>query len=215
MEMYRYDIINRLIASRFPTECNYLEIGVRNPADCFDKVLATNKTSVDPGLEFGPNPVDYKMTSDQFFAALNAGETKLDKNFKWDVVFIDGLHLAPQIMVDVYNSIHHTADNGIIVLHDCNPPNWYNAHSDINHFYNNAGYWNGTAWKALYKLRTMLNVDIYTVDMDWGVGVIDKATPAEPIEWQNPFFEYGVMMHDRKNHLGLISYHDFTQKVKV
>lgn len=62
----RTGIINFLL-SLMKSETYYLEIGVRNPEHNFNHIKANYKYSVDPGLEFEPNPVDFKMTSDEFF----------------------------------------------------------------------------------------------------------------------------------------------------
>ena len=48
-------------------ETFYLEISVRNPNHNFNQIKANKKYSVDPGLEFKKNPVDFKMTGDEFF----------------------------------------------------------------------------------------------------------------------------------------------------
>lgn len=69
---YRYDVINDLL-QRFDGPTRYLEIGVRNPNDNFAKIGANEKHSVDPGVEFKSNPVDFKLTSDEFFGQLEAG----------------------------------------------------------------------------------------------------------------------------------------------
>ena len=62
----RTEIINFLL-SALNRETNYLEIGVRNPDDNFNLIKADSKYSVDPGVEFEENPVDFPMTSDAFF----------------------------------------------------------------------------------------------------------------------------------------------------
>ena len=62
----RYDVINFLLSS-LQRETIYLEIGVRNPLDNFNRIHANAKYSVDPGIEFKENPVDFKVTSDVFF----------------------------------------------------------------------------------------------------------------------------------------------------
>src|SRR5215471_13517058 len=54
----RTDIINFLIES-LNKEINYLEIGVRNPDDNFNKISARNKYGVDPGYENKENDVDF------------------------------------------------------------------------------------------------------------------------------------------------------------
>ena len=69
---YRYDVTNYLLSS-FNRETNYLEVGVRNPEGNFNKINSKTKYSVDPGLEFKLNPVDFKLTSDDFFHELDKG----------------------------------------------------------------------------------------------------------------------------------------------
>src|SRR5690606_27460848 len=102
----------------------YLEIGVRNPQANFDKIRASEKYGVDPGIEFEDNPVNFKMTSDAFFAQLSAGEC-LSPEIRFDVIFIDGLHTADQVERDIRNSLRYLADTGFVVAHDCNPPTEY------------------------------------------------------------------------------------------
>ena len=111
--MKRYDLINKLIKEN--NFKDYLEIGVCDPRTCFDIVECENKDSVDPGIEFEENPVDYKMTSDEFFDWLDNN----NPNRKYDVIFIDGLHLSWQVKNDIENSLRYLSDNGYIILHDC------------------------------------------------------------------------------------------------
>jgi len=209
--MDHIDIINLLIKkNNFQT---YLEIGVSDPKNCFDKIKVTDKASVDPGIEFKENPVEFRLTSDKFFKHLENSKTRFDKDFKWDIIFIDGLHLAEQVYRDIKNSLNHISDNGFIILHDCNPPNSYFAREDymVNGVYDS---WNGTTWKAFYKIRTEgLNIETYTIDTDWGLGVIKKANKPNHIPFENPFFEYNIMSENRQNHLGLISINEFLDKI--
>ena len=130
--MWRFEIINRLIDKRFNDNCNYLEIGVSNPSLCFDVINSKNKTGVDPGNEYLDNPVEFKMTSDEFFRKLRLGETRFSPDYKWDIIFIDGLHLAHQVFADAVNVFQHIQPNGFIILHDCNPPTVFNCHSVNN-----------------------------------------------------------------------------------
>lgn len=211
--MLRFDIINHFIQKRFNPNCRYLEIGVRNPDDCFNLIKSTNKMSVDPCYEFTSFSPTFNMTSDDFFNNLDNGKTSLDKDYKWDIIFIDGLHLANQCYKDIKNSINHTSDNGIVILHDCNPPEWKMAHSDYDDYLESPTYWNGTCWKALYYARTNLSYEIYTVDTDWGIGIIDKSKTSTPIEFSNLFFEFGIMKKTRQESLGLISVEEFIKKL--
>ena len=103
-----------------------MEIGVRRPEDNLEHVKAREKYSVDPCLENQLNPVDFKMTSDHFFDSLDRG-TILHKKTRFGVIFIDGLHLADQVDRDISNSLRYLAQDGFIVLHDCNPPTEWHA----------------------------------------------------------------------------------------
>lgn len=202
--MQRYDIINSIIKQNGFK--NYLEIGVCDPSICFDKINCENKDSVDPGVEYSVNPVTYPFTSDEFFKLLGNGELDKIYNHKWDVIFIDGLHISEQVLRDVVNSLQHLNPNGYILLHDCNPPDIFHARED---YYVNGQQrpWNGTVWKALYYLRANSDLDVCTVDTDWGVGIVRNQKEGElrpEIDFTNSFFEYNIMAANRKAHLGLI-----------
>lgn len=206
----RTDIINHIIHFLNKDDVNYLEIGVRNPEDNFNKILAKNKYSVDPGVEFKSNPVDFQLTSDAFFEALKKGEI-LDKNQKFDVVFIDGLHLAEQVERDIQNALEFLEPNGFIILHDCNPPT--EIHSRENYYFRVSpamDYWNGTTWKAFFKYRQSTEVSSCCIDTDWGIGVIsNKINIGAPTSVKNPFFEFNVFNENRKESLNLISFDVF------
>ena len=222
--MTRYEIINFLINKHFDVNCNYLEIGVCVPDNCFNRIQSNNKAGVDPGISNPENPVEFKMTSDEFFSKLENGETRFAKDHKWDVIFIDGLHTAHQTYVDALNSMNHISENGYVVLHDCSPTAWWTAHSDFEWYYNEKEspstnnllkdpmFWelSGTCWKAMYYLRTYLNHKIVTVNTDYGVGVISMNKPNNDIiEHTNTFFDFGEMRKNRKKNLGLISVQEF------
>jgi len=200
----RIDIIN-FLSNRFGAK-NYLEIGVRNPWECFDHIICDNKDSVDPGIESVENNVKYKYTSDEFFRVLENGELDKEKDFKWDVIFIDGLHTSYQVERDIKNSLNHLSENGTIVLHDCNPPTEYHARADYYDYSTVAqGCWNGTVWKAIYKLRCFnKDVDVCVVDKDLGCGVVRKGSQ-ELSAFDNPYFDYELFNINRVRHLNLIS----------
>lgn len=201
--MQRYDIINSIIQQNGFK--NYLEIGVCDPSICFDKINCQNKDSVDPGVEYSVNPVTYPFTSDEFFKLLKDGELDKIYNHQWDVIFIDGLHISDQVLRDVINSLQHLNPKGYILLHDCNPPDIFHAREDYV-VDGRRRPWNGTVWKALYYLRANSDLDVCTVNTDWGVGIVrnpsDQKRPTIPFD--NNFYEYNAMAPNRKAHLGLI-----------
>ena len=212
----RTEIINHLL-SIYEGATRYLEIGVRNPDDNFAHISATEKYSVDPGVEFEANPVDFPVTSDAFFDALNKSEV-LSSDIRFDVIFIDGLHTAEQVDRDVSNALKYTKENGFIVLHDCNPPTEWHARETFQFKQSPAGSrWNGTTWKAFLKWRHEQSLYSCCVDCDWGVGILSKAqdvgAPLDKIN-QNPFYEFAVLSNNRKDFLNLISFSELQAKLQ-
>lgn len=213
----RTDIINHLIL--FTKGKTYLEIGVRNPKKNFDKIKCENKFSVDPGIEYEENPVDFKMTSDDFFKSLRAGELNLKNDIKFDVIFIDGLHISDQVERDILNCLDFIAEDGFIILHDCNPPSEFHQREQYA-FQNSPArtFWNGTTWKAFYKYRHRPDLFSICFDCDWGVGVISKASKhgfnTINTEIENEFYEYAVLDKNRKDHLNLYSFNKWVEETK-
>lgn len=212
----RHDVINFLLSKRNNNEKLYLEIGVRNPLDNFDKIIATQKYSVDPGVEFEENPVDFKLTSDDFFEQLRQNKI-LNSEIKFDIIFIDGLHISGQAYRDVYNSLEFLKDDGFLVLHDCNPATEYHAREDRTYKLSPArGYWNGTVWKAFYKCRLDSSLSCCCVDCDWGIGVISKKKFCPHLGHDiNPFFEFAVFDEYRKESLNLVEFETFRQIIEL
>ena len=202
----RYDLIN-YIAEQYDSN-DYLEIGV-NDGSCIRKIRIPNKDGVDPSpnseLGFGePVPeINYQVTSDYFF-----------DNYaykKYDVIFIDGLHHAEQVDVDIQNSLKYLNDGGFILLHDCNPPEY-----EIQLVPRQSGIWNGDVWKSIVKLRcTDPSLEINVIDTDWGIGLITKgeqeiytkASLEECLEWN--YFD-----KNRDELLNIISVDEFYKMYK-
>ncbi len=97
---------------------SYLEIGVQNPANNFDKIVCKIKQGVDP--EVKDTPHIFKLSSDFFF---KLQLDNLSERIKFDLIFIDGLHHADQCKRDFENSLRCLSDNGFIVIHDVLPEN--------------------------------------------------------------------------------------------
>ena len=211
----RTHIINHLI-QYLNRDITYLEIGVRNPNDNFNLIEAKNKYSVDPGLEFTENPVDFKLTSDAFFEQLKQGKI-LNPSLRFDVIFIDGLHLAEQVEKDIDNALAFIKEDGFIILHDCNPPSEWHAreeyHYQISPAMNN---WNGTTWKAFYKARLREDIFSCCIDTDWGVGILSKTLKLGPSsKINNPYFEFKIFENHRKDSLNLITFNELKSILNV
>ncbi len=142
----------------------YLEIGCFDN-ELFDNIKTTYKTGVDP-VSGGT----IRLTSDQFF-----------KNNKesFDCVFIDGLHTYNQVKKDIHNSLKYLNINGIIMLHDCLPNNFYEQATPRCQWI-----WNGDVWKAVVECRTDKNLDVYTCYADFGIGVIFKRPNKNLLKYQ-------------------------------
>ncbi|WP_026935500.1 class I SAM-dependent methyltransferase [Christiangramia echinicola] len=209
----RSQIINFLL-ELMGKDAKYLEIGVRFPEQNFDKISSSNKYGVDPGLENKSNPVDFKLTSDEFFKRLREGKI-LDRSIKFDVIFIDGLHLADQVDRDIRNALDFLNDNGFILVHDCNPPSVFHTNEIQEYKLSPAkGFWNGTTWKAFFKYRQQNDLYSCCIDTDWGIGIISKKNKiGEPTGVKNPFFEYKILEKNRKESLNLISFEEFKKRL--
>lgn len=211
----RWDIINHLINKN--NYKNYLEIGYYKGWS-FDRVECEQKTAVDPhpckepwmeSVERGTlielnNDLLYKLPSDDFFS-LPAIQNQL-----WDIIFIDGLHEAKQVSNDIYNSLHHLAPNGTVVLHDCNPPKYEHTTTGID------GCWTGDTYKAFLDFRFSLTpwhqFDAYCIDTDWGVGIIAPRTSQNCDYFSVRQTNWQYFDQQRKALLNLISVEEFLQK---
>lgn len=201
--MNRTDIINHIIEVK--KYSSYLEIGV-NDGTNFNKIKCQSKIGIDINPIF--KNATYIKHSDDFFK-------ELDENKKFDIIFIDGLHLDFQVDKDIQNSLKHLSNDGTIILHDCNPPSKEYAGLEPIFIPPINGNWNGTVYLSLIKLRLYYdNIQLVTVDTDWGVGIITRgksktldAFPHDSLNWE--FFE-----KHRKEILNLISVEEFKSLYK-
>lgn len=136
---------------------SYLEIGVET-GYTFNGIGIANKIGVDPNTNSAANVFD---TSDNFFA---------NNNQTFDLIFIDGLHIADQVERDINNSLNVLNDNGYIVCHDMLPTT-----IEMQFVPRIQSQWTGDCWKTWVKLRsTRTDISMYVIDTDMGCGVIRK-----------------------------------------
>ena len=151
-DIFRWDLIQYIITKyNFLT---YLEIGC-DKDQSFSKINIKKKVGIDPY-----SGGTFRGTSDFFF--------KNNKD-KFDIIFIDGLHHYDQVNKDIQNSLLILNDNGFILIHDCLPRTI--ARQAVPRY---RGSWNGDVWKSIVQLRTDLELDIFTCEIDFGVAVIRK-----------------------------------------
>jgi hypothetical protein len=159
----RWDVLNH-IAKRIGAK-RYLEIGVAD-GSCMRQIDVAEKWGVDPNPQaVASATVFVPSTSDAFFAtvAKNVG--------KFDLVFIDGDHMAEQVLREVSAALDILTPHGVIVLHDCNP------HTEaMQEVPARVGEWTGDVWKAIVRLRRH-GCALRVVNSDYGVGVLIPTWP--------------------------------------
>ena len=151
-DYYRWDLIKYLINKY--NYIDYLEIGC-DQDQLFSKIDIQNKVGVDPVS--GGN---LRKTSDEFFKA---------NNKKFDLVFIDGLHTYDQVKKDIINSLDCLKEIGVVLVHDCMPDCM--SKQAVPRYRMT---WNGDVWKAIVDLRHYGYLNIYTCEIDQGIGIIKK-----------------------------------------
>jgi hypothetical protein len=195
--MRRTDIINYLIDKH--EYKRYLEIGLGDANDNFNKVIVDLKHSVDPTS--GPSIPTFVGTSDNFFL-------QLPENEKYDIIFIDGLHEAKQVYNDMNNALKNLTDGGTIVCHDINPHTEFMQRGEQGGI---GGEWTGDAWKAWVKLRSdRPDLFMRVVDTDYGCGVIqrDFGSPVG-ILLCAAILDYDMLVANRVDLLNLIAVEEF------
>jgi SAM-dependent methyltransferase len=143
----RIDLINTFIRTRNYTR--YLEIGCAGDTS-FHGVSCKEKVGVDPA-----RGGTLRMTSDEFFTLASE---------PFDIILVDGDHAHPQVHRDVGNGLRLLKPGGVLVMHDCLPP---------TREHEGPGFC-GTAWRAFAKTRELPDLESYCLDLDWGVGIVER-----------------------------------------
>lgn len=188
---------------------SYLEIGICFPDHNFDYIPATFKIGVDPDPHAA---AQFNMTSDDFFSSLDLIDSINGTITKFDLVWIDGLHESQQVCRDINNVLRHLAPNGIIGLHDMNPP----TETIACYPRGKQREWCGSTFLAGVAARKNAYLDIVTIDADYGCMFIkslwddwsevkgDAIVAPSEISWQ----EFDA---NRKELLNLVSIEEFKE----
>lgn len=195
--MRRTRIINSLI--KYFNYNTYLEIGVSKTSLNFEHIKISIKHGVDPKtpLETYTNGVGYKITSDEFFNTLNS-------DTRYDIIFIDGLHVEEQVDRDIDNSLKHLSENGTIVMHDCYPPSLLFEEK----------YRCGNVWRSFFKKRYDPTLSMFCIDSDFGVGIIRKGTQT-PLKIKVPkLYDYSFFEKNKTKILNLKSPQEFSYSLQ-
>lgn len=176
---------------------SYLEIGVQNPANNFDLIRCEQRTGIDPELQYRvtevlelrqdygadgvlefyrPDSVIHTCTSDDFFGL------SCNRDMKFDLIFIDGLHHADQVKRDFENSLRCLSPNGRIVIHDVLPEN-----EEGTKVPRETKVWWGDVYKFAMTMGSYFDVGFRTFDIDNGCMVV----------WKEPdFIKWDVDIHN-------------------
>ena len=131
-------------------------------------------------------------------------------------MFIDGLHTYEQTLRDVHNCLKLLKEDGVIILHDCNPvsesaaypaDSWEQTESfELEGW---TGEWSGDVWKTIVYLRsTRKDLKIFVLDCDYGIGIITKGTPENMLTYSKEEidnFFYRDLERNRERMLNLKS----------
>ena len=188
---YRWDLIEYLIKKN--NYKNYLEIGC-DKNQLFSKVNINNKIGVDPVS--GGN---VRKTSDDFFK---------ENKSSFDIVFIDGLHTYEQVKKDILNSVNCLLDEGIILVHDCMPDSL--GKQAVPRY---KMQWNGDVWKAIVDLRQQENLEIYTCEIDQGIGIVRKKKNTSILKLDKPInkLKFKDYFSNYKEYMRVISLEKFKE----
>lgn len=157
-----HTFLNQIIAAKGYK--SYLEIGVDDPKNTFNHIQCERKVGVDPYNDdtgchawdrankealiarIDPKALFYRATSDDFFEIL---KTHNEPVSKFDLIYIDGLHLEEQVDKDIANALRFVSPHGMIVLDDVPPANEYEEKTPPDP----GQPWRGTVWRSFAKLR--------------------------------------------------------------
>lgn len=159
--MNRIALINYLVDER--SAIRYLEISAHNKQNTFDYIHCSYKISSFPN------------SSDDLFK---------QNQDKFDIIFIDGIHTAEQTLRDIENACQCLSKNGVIIIHDCMPPDAWHQREPGE--FNEGENWNGTVWKAVLSVFNNTTYKCTLLDSDWGCGIIDTAHTQIPVSRQFP-----------------------------
>jgi hypothetical protein len=194
----RHELINRLINLNSYTD--YLEIGYKE-GNTFHRITALNKTAVDP------NPLKTNSnvkicTSDEFFSS---------NTNKYDIIFIDGLHVYEQVKRDFENSLKSLRGQGVIVFHDMNPQDFICGDGKIikgeirARSFLDGGCYNGDCYKlAIDFYNNEYDYEYETYDMDEGCMVVYPYLKREKVSNERVEKNYESFAAKRKEILRLI-----------
>lgn len=158
------ELVNSLIS--LVKAKTYLKIGVFQGRTFFN-VEIENKTAVDPNFRFNykekikDKEFYFNMTSDDYFYEMpNLLKTTYKEQIKFDIIYLDGLHLFSQTYKDFLNTFKYTSQKTLWIFDDTIPSDPYSAipNQSLCYEYRSAAGLKSTAWHGdIYKILFALN----------------------------------------------------------
>ncbi|QDK83251.1 class I SAM-dependent methyltransferase [Spirosoma sp. KCTC 42546] len=210
--MNRLDVIQALMRQKGLK--NYLEIGVEN-GHIFFRIKSSFKVAVDPKFIFDAsrrfgkailNPYNltnkyFEKTSDDFFAQ---DAQQVFAGITLQLALVDGMHEYLFALRDVENTLTYMGDDGVIIMHDCNPQT-AGAAGRFEDW--EVGEWNGDVWKTIIHLRSQRpDLNIFVLDCDQGLGIVTRRKPESKLDFtpaQIQSLTYDDLVKDRKKLINL------------
>ncbi len=117
-------------------------------------------------------PIDFRSETDDIAAPL--GEIR-QRGLTFDLIFVDAHHTYECARRDLEAAYSLLEPGGVIVIHDCNPPDRETAAPDLH-----GGDWCGVTYKSFIDF-CLGNpaIDYLTFDADYGCGIIMR--PRNPL----------------------------------
>jgi SAM-dependent methyltransferase len=100
----------------------------------------------------------------------------VDSGQTFDVVFVDPYHSFEASKIDLEYGYKLLKPGGVLVVHDCNPPDQDLTSADYH-----GGYWLGQTYLAFLDFVAQRpELEYCVVDTDWGVGLIFRSKGDKP-----------------------------------
>ena len=106
-------------------------------------------------------------------------------------------------------SVNFLNEDGVILIHDCLPKNYF-ANAIPRCVYE----WNGDVWKAFVEMRTKENLDCYCCYADYGIGIILKRKNSNLLKINVKNFskmKYNYFFYNYKDLMNLKEYEEILE----